>query len=59
MKDFDPNARVIIFKATIKVNGEIEDAKIVDLFSFTLRDNVSKWSNNCMGDYPNSIFVEL
>jgi hypothetical protein len=59
VKDFDPNAHVKVFKATIKINGEIEDAKIVDLFSFTLRNNVSNWCNNCMGDYLDSIFVEL
>jgi hypothetical protein len=37
VKDFDPNALVRIFKASIRVNGEIEDVKIVNIFSFTLK----------------------
>jgi hypothetical protein len=37
VKDFDPNALVIIFKVAIRVNGEIEDVKIVNIFSFTLK----------------------
>jgi hypothetical protein len=27
VKDFDPNAHVRVFKATIRANGETEDAK--------------------------------
>jgi hypothetical protein len=40
MKDFDPNAHVRIFKATIRANGETEDVEIINLFSFTLKDIV-------------------
>jgi hypothetical protein len=40
VKDFDPNAHVKVFKATIKANGEKEDVKIVNMFSFTLKDIV-------------------
>jgi hypothetical protein len=36
VKDFDLNARVRVFQATSKANNETNDAKIVDLFSFTL-----------------------
>ncbi len=42
VKDFDPNVHVRVFKATIRTNGETEDAKIVNLFSFTLRDIMFK-----------------
>jgi hypothetical protein len=59
VKAFDPNVHVRIFKSTIRTNGEIEDAKIVNLFNFTLKDTVSDRCNNYMGDYPNYIFVEL
>jgi len=41
VKDFDPNAHVKVFKVPIKRNGEIEDAKFINLFSFTLGNIVS------------------
>ncbi len=34
--DVDPDVHVKVFKATIKANGEIDDAKIANLFSLTL-----------------------
>ncbi len=37
VKDFDPYAHVRIFKVAIRTNGETNDAKIVNLFSFTLK----------------------
>ncbi len=59
MKDSNPNAHAIVLKVTIKTNGETKDAEIVNLFSFTLRDIVSDWCNNYMGDYPNCTFAKL
>jgi hypothetical protein len=41
VKHFDPDVHVRVFKATIKANGEIKDAKIVYMFSFTLKNIVS------------------
>jgi hypothetical protein len=41
VKGFDPNVHVRVFQATIKANGEIEDAKTVNLFRFTLKDTIS------------------
>jgi len=41
VKDVDPNAHVKVFKVAIKTNGETNDAEIVNLFSFTLKDNAS------------------
>jgi hypothetical protein len=41
VKDFDPDAHVKVFKVAIRTNGEKNDAKISNLFSFTLRDVVS------------------
>jgi hypothetical protein len=38
VKDSNLDAHVRVFEAAIKANGEINDAKIVKLFSFTLRD---------------------
>jgi hypothetical protein len=36
----DPNVYVKVFKVTIRVHGEIKDAKIINLFSFTLKNIV-------------------
>jgi hypothetical protein len=38
---------------------ETNDAKIVNLFNFTLRDIVSTWCNNYFGDYPECTFAKL
>jgi hypothetical protein len=37
VKDFDPNDHVKVFKVSIKTNSEINDAKIINLFSFTFK----------------------
>jgi len=59
VKDLNPYAHVRVFKATIKENCETKDAKIVNLFSFSLKDIVFDWCNNYIGDYPYCTFVEL
>jgi hypothetical protein len=58
-KDFDPDAHVRVFKAVIKANSETDDAKIINLFSFTLKDIMYDWCNNYLGNYPDCTFVEL
>jgi hypothetical protein len=40
VKDSNPDVHVRVFKVVIRINGEIEDAKIVNLFGFTLKDFV-------------------
>jgi hypothetical protein len=40
VKDFDLNAHVKVYKATIKANDETKDAKFVNMSSFTLKDIV-------------------
>jgi len=57
--DADLDVHVKVFKVAIKANGEIDDAKIVNLFSFTFRDIVFDWWNNCMGDYLDCTFAKL
>jgi hypothetical protein len=52
VKDLDPDVHVGVFKVAIRANGEIEDAKIINLFSFTFKDIVFDRCNNYMGDYP-------
>jgi hypothetical protein len=59
VKDFDLDSHVRVFKAPIRTNGEIEYAKIVNIFSFTFRDITFDLCNNYMGDYPNCIFAKL
>jgi hypothetical protein len=58
VKDSNLDAHVKVFKAIIKANSEIDDAKIIHLLSFTLRDIVFDWCNNYMGDYPNCTFIK-
>jgi hypothetical protein len=41
VKDFDLNAHVKKIKVAIKANGETEGAKILNMFSFMLRDIIS------------------
>jgi hypothetical protein len=43
VKDSDPNFHVIIFKATNRANGEIEDVQNVNLLSFTFKDVAFDW----------------
>jgi hypothetical protein len=59
VRNFNPNANVKVFKVAIKANNETNDAKIVNLFNFTLKDIVSNWCNNYMGYYPNCTFAKL
>jgi hypothetical protein len=40
VKKFDLDVHVKVFKATIRTNGKIEDAKNFNMFSFTLKDIV-------------------
>jgi len=57
VKDSNPDVQVGVFKATIKINGETDNAEIINLSSFALRDIVSNWCNNYMGDYPYYTFA--
>jgi len=41
VNNFNLDARVIVFKVAIKTNGETKDVKIVNMFSFTLKDTMS------------------
>jgi hypothetical protein len=59
VKDINPYVHVNVFKVAIKTNGEIENDKKINLFSFTFRNIVFDRCNNYMGDYPNYIFAKL
>jgi hypothetical protein len=59
VKDNDSDAHIKVFKKAIKVNGEIVEADIINLFGFTFRDNISKWGENYIQDHLNYIFEKL
>jgi hypothetical protein len=59
MKDTNPNVHIRIFKKVIRTNGETMEADIINLFGFTLQDNISKWGENFVQDRPNCTFDEL
>jgi hypothetical protein len=59
VKNTDLNVHIRILKKAIKANGEIMKVDIINLFGFTLRDNISKWGEKCVQDHPNYIFEEL
>ncbi len=42
MKDTNLDAHIKVFKKTIRANGETMETDIINLFSFTLWDNISK-----------------
>jgi len=48
-----------VFRKTIKDNGEIVEADIINLFGFILWDGISKWGENFVQDHPNCTFEEL
>ncbi len=59
MKDINHDAHIRVFKKPIVANGETMEANIINMFSFTLQDNISKWGENCVQDHPNSTFDQL
>ncbi len=40
IKDINPNVHIRIFRKAIKINGEIVEANIINLFGFILKDNI-------------------
>jgi hypothetical protein len=55
----DPDAHIRILKKAIKTIGEMMKVDIINLFGFTLRDNISEWEENYVQDHPNFTFKEL
>jgi hypothetical protein len=41
VKDFDLDVHLRVFKVVIRANSEIDDAKVVNMFSFTFKDIMS------------------
>ncbi len=57
--DSDPDVQIKVFKKAIKVNGEIMEADIINLFGFTFRINIFEWGENFVQDHPNCTFEKL
>ncbi len=57
-KDIVLDAHIRVFKKVIKVNGEIVEANIINMFGFTLKDNIFEWGQNYVQDHPNYTFEE-
>ncbi len=59
-KDFNPDACVRVFKASIKANGDLMvNEEITNLSNFTLKNNASNWCNIYMRDFSNCKFADL
>jgi hypothetical protein len=39
--------------------GEIIEFDIINMFGFTLKDNISKWGEHYVQDHPSCTFEEL
>jgi hypothetical protein len=48
-----------VFKKAIKANGETMEINIINMFSFTFRDNICEWVENFIISYPNYTFEKL
>ncbi len=55
----DPNTHVQVFQKVIQANDEKNDANIVNLFCFTVRDAILRWGENFMQSHSRCYFVEL
>jgi hypothetical protein len=55
----DYDVHIKVFKRAIKANGETVEANIINLFGFTLRDNILEWGENFIQDHLNCTFDEL
>jgi hypothetical protein len=58
VKDTNHDTHIRVFKKAIKANGEIVEINIINMFGFTLQDNISKWGENFIQD-PIYTFDEL
>ncbi len=43
----------------MKANGEIMETNIINMFGFTLKDNIFEWGKNYVQHHPNYTFKEL
>jgi hypothetical protein len=46
VKDINYDVHIRVFKKVIKTNGKTMEANIINLFCFTLHDNILEWGEN-------------
>jgi hypothetical protein len=59
VKGTNLDVHIKVFKKAIKINGETMEANIINLFGFTLKNNILEWGENYVQDHPNYTFEEL
>ncbi len=59
VKDIGFDVHIRIFKKAIKANGETTEVDIINLFGFTLEDNILEWGENFVQYHLNYTFDEL
>jgi hypothetical protein len=59
VKDTDLDVHIRVFKKAIKTNGEIVEVDIINLFGFTLKDNIFEWGENYVQNHPDYTFEKL
>ncbi len=57
--DTNLNVHNKVFKKAIKANGETMETDIINLFGFTLLNNILEWGENFVQDHSNCTFEEL
>jgi hypothetical protein len=59
VKNIDLDVHIRVFKKVIKTNSEIVEINTINLFSFTLIDNILEWGEIFVEDHPNCTFKKL
>jgi hypothetical protein len=59
VQDTNPDAHIRVFKKAIKASDETMEANIINLFGFTVKDNIFEWGENYIQDHPNCTFEQL
>jgi hypothetical protein len=59
VKDINLDAHIRFFKKVIKANAKTMEEYIINLFGFTLRDNILEWGENFVQNHLNYIINEL
>jgi hypothetical protein len=59
VQDINLDVHIKVFKKKIRVNGEIVEANIINLFGYLLKDNIYEWGKSFVQDHPNCTFEEL
>jgi hypothetical protein len=59
VKDIDLDVHIRVIKKAIEANVEMVEANIINLFGFTIRDNIFEWGKNYVQNHPNCTFEKL